>query len=50
MNKTLYLGQNPLSSEGNVVRGQQVTMDGEDFYEIVNYDEMRPFLMSIVSS
>lgn len=50
MNKTLYLGQNPLSGEGNVVRGQQVTMGGEDFYEIVNYDGMRPFLMSIVSS
>ncbi len=32
------------------VRGNFVTIDGEDFYQILNYDRMPPFLMSIVSA
>ncbi len=31
------------------VQGQQVTLNGEAFYQIANYDRMRPFFMSLVS-
>ncbi|MEM8944943.1 MAG: hypothetical protein AAGD11_07135 [Planctomycetota bacterium] len=30
-------------------KGSFVTIDGQDFYQILNHDQMRPFLMSIVS-
>ena len=31
------------------VQGQFITIDGERFYEIANYDEMRPFFISLAS-
>ena len=34
----------------STVVGGFVTVDGQDFYQIQNYDEMQPFLMSIVSA
>src|SRR5689334_7416846 len=32
------------------VQGSRVVLDGEDFYQIANYDRLRPFFMTIVSS
>ena len=49
MEPQLYLGKNPLRAKRNYVGGHQVTLDGEDFYQIVNYDRMRPFFMTVVS-
>ena len=49
MEPQLYLGKTPLRANHNPVRGQRVTLEGEDFYQIANYDRMRPFFMSIVS-
>ncbi len=45
----LILGRSPLHFETGPVRGKQITLEGEDFFQIENYDRMRPFLMSIVS-
>jgi len=39
------LASTPRASVG----GKHVTLDGEAFYQIANYDCMRPFFMSIVS-
>ena len=50
MNKSLHLGRNVLQPHSTPIHGEQVTMDGEDYYRIANYDRMRPFFMSIVSS
>ncbi len=49
MQPQFYLGQNPLRSSRNPVRGHPVTLEGEDFYQIANYDRMRPFFMTVVS-
>jgi len=49
MEPQLYLGKNPLRANRNPVRGQRVTLEGEDFYQIANYDRMRPFFMTVVS-
>src|ERR1039457_2939362 len=45
----LYLGETPLRANNNPVQGQRVTLEGEDFYQIANYDRMRPFFMTVVS-
>ncbi len=49
MKKTLYVGNNPLRFNSVPVSGRQVELEGESFYQIANYDRMRPFFMSIVS-
>ncbi len=49
MEPQLYLGKNPLRTNRSPVHGQRVTLDGEDFYQIANYDRMRPFFMTVVS-
>ena len=49
MKTNLYLGKNPLYASAVPVAGQQVTLEGEAFYQIANYDRLRPFFMSIVS-
>jgi len=49
MNSKLHLGRNPLHSNLNLILGEQVTLDGEEFYRIANYDRMRPFFMTVVS-
>jgi hypothetical protein len=50
MTKTeLLIGKNIVQAEGKEVKGQFVTIDGEDFYEIRNYDAMLPFFMSLAS-
>jgi hypothetical protein len=45
----LFLGQTPLRVPSPSVRGRQVTIAGEAFYQIENYDRMRPFFMTVVS-
>src|ERR1035441_3888214 len=49
MKRTLYVGKNPLLFNSVPIEGRQVDLDGESFYQIANYDRMRPFFMSIVS-
>ncbi len=39
----LLIGKNVFQSGEKEVRGQFVTIDGEDFYEIRNYDSMSAF-------
>ena len=45
----LHLGVSPLRTNSNPVRGRQVALEGEEFYQIANYDRMRPFFMTVVS-
>jgi hypothetical protein len=49
MKRTLYVGKNPLQFNSVPIEGHQVDLEGESFYQIANYDRMRPFFMSIVS-
>ena len=49
METKLHLGKSPLRANRNPVEGHQVTLDGEAFYQIANYDRMRPFFMTVVS-
>src|SRR5882724_9941692 len=48
--KKLFLGGNPVRSGTGKFDGQQVVLDGEEFYRIANSDQQRPFFLSIVSS
>jgi hypothetical protein len=45
----LMIGKNPFHAEKKTVNGRFVKMDGEDFYEIRNYDAMSPFFMTLAS-
>jgi hypothetical protein len=49
MKSRLHLGQSPLRLNADPVRGQPVTLAGEEFYQISNPDRMRPFFMTVVS-
>jgi len=46
---TAFVGKAPLHQEKRMVEGDQIEIDGERYYSIVNYDAMPPFLMSLVS-
>lgn len=48
--KTIFLGATPLQPRGKAIRGEYVTMLGEPFYKIENFDAMEPFFMTLVSS
>jgi hypothetical protein len=48
--KTIYAGDTPLKQMEKTVRGEYVSLLGEPFYKIENYDAMEPFFMTIVSS
>lgn len=51
MSKTeLFIGNSPLKNDDGEITGEYVVRDGEHFYKISNYDAMRPFFMTIVSS
>jgi len=52
MNKTrdIYYGESLLATVKNKVKGEIVTLDGENYYRISNYDKMSPFFMSVVSN
>ncbi|MCU0771804.1 MAG: hypothetical protein MUE94_08575 [Verrucomicrobia bacterium] len=45
----LFLGQTPLQSGSGPVQGREVDWEGEPFYQIANYDRLRPFFMTVVS-
>jgi hypothetical protein len=49
MEMKMHLGKSPLRANRNSVEGHQVTLDGEAYYQIANYDRMRPFFMTVVS-
>ncbi|MFZ0390853.1 MAG: hypothetical protein WAN36_10385, partial [Calditrichia bacterium] len=44
-----YLGQHPLQTAPKTVLGEIITIAGEKYYKISNYDLMPPFFMNIVS-
>ena len=46
----IYLGSIPAQQSQPAVEGEAVSINGESFYKIANYDQMRPFFMSVVSS
>jgi hypothetical protein len=48
--KTIYIGKTPLKGAEKKVQGEYVTLLGEPFYKIWNFDAMEPFFMTIVSS
>ena len=45
----LYLGKSPMTISNRPVEGAYLDIDGEIYYKIANYDQMPPFLMSLVS-
>ncbi|OFX90003.1 MAG: hypothetical protein A2W99_08400 [Bacteroidetes bacterium GWF2_33_16] len=47
--KDIYLGSTLLNSPRKEVKGLFVTIDGEKFYKISNYDQMPDFFISIIS-
>jgi len=49
MKHPLYLGRTPLRTNQQSVQGRQITLEGESFYQIANFDRMRPFFMTVVS-
>ena len=50
MNSNLHLGKHPVCISDVPVVGRQVALEGEAFYQIENYDQIRPFFMSMVSA
>ncbi|MDM8529609.1 hypothetical protein QUF63_00460 [Anaerolineales bacterium HSG25] len=48
--KEIYVGNSNYQHVETIVSGNYVTMLGEDYYCIGNYDRMPPFFMSIISS
>jgi hypothetical protein len=49
MKSALFVGRNPQRLAEDPAAGRLVMLDGEEFYQIANYDRMRPFFMSLVS-
>ncbi|MFC2090049.1 hypothetical protein ACFLT1_04670 [Bacteroidota bacterium] len=47
--KRTFIADARLDHPEKEVAGEIVTLDGEDYYKVANYDSMPPFLMSIVS-
>jgi hypothetical protein len=48
--KLLFIGATPQKQNEKVVQGKYVSLLGESFYKIQNFDAIDPFFMSIVSS
>ncbi len=46
----IFIGDTPQKQAEKAVEGGYVTLLGEPFYQIRNYDAMEPFFMSLVSS
>ncbi len=49
MKSPLFVGRNSQRVAKDPVAGRLVMLDGEEFYQIANYDRMRPFFMTLVS-
>ena len=45
----IHVGQTELKANPKEVAGDFVVLDGEDYYKISNYDQMRPFFIGVVS-
>ncbi len=48
--QAIFIGSTPQQSGDRDVRGEYVSLLGESFYRIQNFDAMEPFFISIVSS
>jgi len=48
--KAIHWGESPVKGAETAVEGAIVEIDGMQFFRVRNYDRMRPFLMSVVSS
>src|SRR5450759_4885024 len=46
----IFIGDTTQKRSEQAVKGEYVTLLGEMFYKIKNYDAIKPFFMSIVSS
>ena len=47
--KSIYIGNQLLEGEHQSVAGEYVSIDGEEFYKITNYNQMKDFFISVVS-
>ncbi|MEP4532550.1 MAG: hypothetical protein ABJ004_05650 [Cyclobacteriaceae bacterium] len=47
--KKLFIGNSELHNQPDVVSGDFVRIENEEFYKISGYDRMRPFFVSLVS-
>ncbi len=50
MDSNFYVGHSPIKVSPKTVQGGFIEIKGETFYKIENFDRMRPFFMTIVSS
>ena len=48
--QTIFIGATPQKQAEKTVKGDYVTLLGELFYKIQNFDAIEPFFMSLVSS
>jgi len=49
MKKAIYVGKQALKSTSKRVEGSFISLDGDRFYKIKDFEEMDPFFMSLVS-
>ena len=47
--RQIHIGKQLLQQNQTEVSGQYVKIEGEDFYQIANYDQMKDFFISVVS-
>ncbi len=47
--KNIFIGDSVLNTEKSEIKGKILKIEEEQYYQISNYDNMEPFLMSIVS-
>ena len=47
--KNMYLGNTPLSNHSKEVTGDVTVIDGVAYFKILNFDQMPPFFMTLVS-
>ncbi len=47
--KPIFIGKSKVNFKTKIVEGNDVVIEGENFYKISNSDSLRPFFMSIVS-
>lgn len=49
MSQELFVANSPIKSQDFSVKGEYEKIDGEGFFKIKDYDQMRPFFMTLVS-
>ena len=47
--ETIYVSEAPLDTAAPAVTGSLVEIEGEPYYQVVSFDAMQPFLMSLAS-